>query len=71
MLVHLKTFIVQELKGEYMSKYKDDIESLIEEWYSDCTTPSEVATLYAELYHEILHGMEKQMEWFESLSDEE
>ncbi len=40
---------------------EEDIKSLIQEWFMDCTTTTECALLYGQLYHELNNQLHKRM----------
>jgi hypothetical protein len=40
---------------------QDDIKSLVQEWFTDCTTITETALLYGELYHELQVRLKERM----------
>ncbi len=45
---------------------QEDIRSLIQEWFCDCTTTTETALLYGELYCELQRGLEERMSTLEA-----
>lgn len=42
----------------------EDKKTMIEEWFSDCTTPKEVANIYSDIKMEVEKQMEYMMNYF-------